>query len=121
MPRGVASLKYSVIIPAFNCAGSIAKTVESVQKAGLPDCEIIIVDDGSTDGTTGSLDALCKRYGNIFAFSQANGGASSARNLGLQKARGDYVLFVDADEQKEKYAVPSAFAAYKFEDYSFIN
>lgn len=91
-------MKYSVIIPAYNCAGSIAKTVDSVQRAGLPDCEIVIVDDGSTDGTAGRLDALSKRYDNIRVFSHANGGVSSARNLGLQKASGDYILFVDADD-----------------------
>lgn len=95
-------MKYSVIIPAFNCAGTIGNTVESIQKSGLPDCEIVVVDDGSTDGTVDRLEELSKQYGNIRIVSQKNGGVSSARNLGLQSACGDYILFVDADDLIEE-------------------
>lgn len=95
-------MKYSVIIPAFNCAGTIGNTVESIQKSGLPDCEIVVVDDGSTDGTADRLEELSKQYGNICIVSQKNGGVSSARNLGLQHACGDYILFVDADDLIEE-------------------
>ena len=102
IPRGVAALKISVIIPAYNCAGTVVKTVDSIQKSGLPDCEIIVVDDGSTDGTAERLEALQKKYGNLLVVSQANGGAASARNTGLRHASGDYILFVDADDLIEE-------------------
>lgn len=91
-------MKTSVIIPAYNCSDTIAKTVESVNKSGLSDFEIIIVNDGSTDGTAVRLDALSKQYDKLRVISQPNGGVSSARNLGMRYAFGDYILFVDADD-----------------------
>ena len=91
-------MKYSVLIPAYNCAGTIRDTVESVRRSGLPDYEIIIVNDGSVDQTPVVLQQLCGQYPDITVITQKNGGVSSARNHGLSAAAGDYVLFVDADD-----------------------
>ena len=92
--------KISVIIPAYNVEGLLEKCVISVVSQDYPKdlLEIIVVDDGSTDGTAGILDDLAGKYDNIKAVHKANGGSSSARNAGLSIANGDYVGFVDRDD-----------------------
>lgn len=91
-------MKYSVIIPAYNCLTTLAKTVSSIQACGLPDYEIILVDDGSTDGTSALCDRLSAENTDIRCFHQENQGVSAARNHGLDEARGDYVWFFDSDD-----------------------
>ena len=72
---------FSVLIPAYNCADSIADTVRSVLHAGLTELEILIINDGSTDGTAAVLSELSTQYANVKVLSQPNGGVSSARIL----------------------------------------
>lgn len=88
----------SVIIPIYNRCDSLYKTIESVINQKYTNLEIILVDDGSTDG---SLD-LCNKYAcqdsRIKVFHKMNGGVSSARNYGLTKATGEYVSFIDAGD-----------------------
>ncbi|WP_034445488.1 glycosyltransferase family 2 protein [Butyrivibrio sp. AE2032] len=92
--------KISVIIPAYNIEGLLEKCVESVASQDYPKelLEIIVVDDGSTDGTGKLLDELASKYSNVTAVHQKNGGSSSARNHGLRIATGEYVGFVDSDD-----------------------
>ena len=90
---------FSVVIPAYNCAGTLAATVDSVLRSGLSDFEILVVNDGSTDGTAAVLDRLTREYPQITAEYQENGGVSSARNRGIARAKGRYLLFVDADDR----------------------
>ncbi|HVT82717.1 MAG TPA: glycosyltransferase [Phycisphaerae bacterium] len=85
----------SVIIPAFQCAKTIGKAVRSVLEQTYPAHEIIIVDDGSTD----DLDsALAPFAGKIVLLRKPNSGASAARNMGLERARGEFIAFLDADD-----------------------
>lgn len=95
-------MKFSVVIPAYNCADTIADTVESIRHSGLEDYEIIIVNDGSTDQTAEVLALLCAQDPALVILDQPNGGVSSARNNGLAHARGDYLVFVDADDRVEE-------------------
>ena len=97
-------MTFSVLIPAYNCEQTIADTVASVQRSGLYDHEIVIINDGSTDGTASVLERLQTKYDNLSVLTQANGGVSSARNLGIDHARGDYLVFVDADDRLEENA-----------------
>lgn len=92
--------KISVIIPAYNIEGLLEKCVSSVASQDYPRelMEIIVVNDGSTDGTGEVLDELGKTYDNVKAIHKKNGGSSSARNEGLKLATGDYVGFVDSDD-----------------------
>ena len=92
--------KISVIIPAYNIQELLEKCVESVVSQDYPRelLEIIVVDDGSTDGTPGVLDKLSQKYDNVKAVHKTNGGSSSARNAGLKLATGEYVGFVDSDD-----------------------
>ncbi len=85
----------SVIIPTYNRAAFVLEAVESVYRQTFQDFELIVVDDGSTDGTAEVL----KNYQNHLIYRyQANQGVSSARNLGLQMASGKWVAFLDSDD-----------------------
>lgn len=90
----------SVIIPCYNCAGFIDRSIDSVLNQTYQDVEIILVNNNSTDG---SLQVLHK-YGSefpdkIFVFDEAKKGAPAARNHGLNKARGEWIQFLDADDE----------------------
>ncbi len=87
--------KVSVIIPAYNKAEYTRRTVDSVLAQTYPNIEIIVVDDGSKDRTAGVM----AEYGSrINYFFKANGGACSARNEGILRAKGEYVTFLDCDD-----------------------
>ena len=88
----------SIIIPAYNAADYLAKTIESVLNQTYSDFELILIDDGSTDRTHEIVkDYQCKDA-RVKYFYKENGGVSSARNLGLQRATGDFVSFLDSDD-----------------------
>ncbi len=85
----------SVIIPVYNCQAYIAQAVRSALEQDHPNKEVIVVNDGSTDGTLAELEP----FGNaIRVVDQPNGGPPRARNAGLQAACGEYVAFLDADD-----------------------
>lgn len=85
----------SVIIPAFNCEGLIAEAIGSVLAQDYKSIEIIVIDDGSTDGSI----EVVKSFGSrVRLYQQANQGAAVARNLGINEARGRYIAFLDADD-----------------------
>lgn len=90
--------KVSVIIPAYNSEQFIAETLDSLINQTLKDIEVIIVNDGSTDGTQNIIDAYCKKHSIFKSFIKENGGVSKARNYGLERATGKYVVFLDADD-----------------------
>jgi glycosyltransferase involved in cell wall biosynthesis len=86
----------SVVIPAYNAAWCVERAIDSVLAQGVRELELIVVDDGSTDGTAGAL----ARYGDALrVIGKVNGGLSSARNAGIRAARGRYVAFLDADDR----------------------
>lgn len=88
----------SVIIPAYNIAAYLPRCVESVRAQTYGELEVILVDDGSTDGTGGMCDDLARKDSRIRVWHKENGGSSSARNVGLDHARGEYIGFVDGDD-----------------------
>lgn len=85
----------SVIIPAYNAAGFVRRAVDSVLAQTCADFELLVVDDGSTDGTR---DVLASYGAKLRVLAQPNGGPAAARNHGLRYAQGDYVAFLDADD-----------------------
>ena len=92
-------MKNSVIIPVYNTEKYVEQCVSSVlQQPGSEEIEVILVDDGSTDGSGIICDNLAKRDSRVVVVHQKNGGLSSARNTGLTVARGDYVFFLDSDD-----------------------
>lgn len=88
----------SIIIPCYNCGDFIHETIRSVIAQTVESYEIIIVDDGSGEATKRELDALKQQHPNIQVISQNNSGVSTARNRGIELAKGGYVTFLDADD-----------------------
>ncbi|MFI5362180.1 MAG: glycosyltransferase family 2 protein [Elusimicrobiota bacterium] len=88
----------SVVIPTYNRAGRVAAAVDSVLAQDYPEIEILVVDDGSTDDTRARMAAFYGSNPKVRCFPKANGGVSSARNLGIRESRGAYVAFLDADD-----------------------
>lgn len=93
------SAKLSVIVPAYNTAEYIEECVESIISGTYRDLEVLLVDDGSTDGTGPLCDHLAEKYSSIRVFHTNNRGLSEARNLGIEHATGQYIGFVDSDDE----------------------
>lgn len=88
----------SVVIPAYNCIKTLENTLDSILASGLQNFEILLIEDGSTDGTDVLCDDLQNRHRCLRCFHKENEGVSQARNRGILEARGDYILFFDADD-----------------------
>ncbi len=88
----------SIIIPIYNSKRYLHKCISSLANQLDAEAEIILIDDGSTDGSGDICDAFSTQYANIKVFHKANAGVSSARNLGLAKACGRYIAWVDSDD-----------------------
>ena len=113
----------SLIIPVYNQKAFLKRCLDSVLAQTYQNLEIIIIDDGSTDGS----DVICNNYANIDIRIQLihkeNGGVSSARNIGLELAKGDYVTFLDSDDYLVKnYIKDSVFLCERYDaDISILN
>ena len=90
--------KISIIVPVFNIEDYIHVCINSLLNQNTFEYEIILVDDGSTDKSGEICDAFSGNHNNIHVFHKENGGLSSARNFGIKKAAGDFILFVDGDD-----------------------
>lgn len=88
----------SIIIPVYNGAETLQRCVESVRAQTYTNLQIILVNDGSTDDSGRICDKYVETDLRILAIHQPNGGVSAARNMGLSHARGEYIVFVDADD-----------------------
>ena len=86
----------SVIIPTHNYKKYISEAISSVLRQTYADYEIIVVDDGSTDGTGEIIE---KNFPDVRYFYIPNQGVSKARNYGIRRARGEFIAFLDADDQ----------------------
>ena len=93
--------RVSVIVPVYNAKDYIIRCIDSILEQTFKDIELILIDDGSTDGS----ELICDRYksnNTVKVIHQENRGVSSARNRGLEVATGTYVAFVDSDDYLEK-------------------
>lgn len=89
----------TVIIPAYNCEEFLPACLESVCAQSMPNLEILVVDDGSTDGTAAVVTEFSKKDGRVKLLLQpTNLGVAAARNRGVREATGDYIAFLDADD-----------------------
>lgn len=91
--------KVSIIIPAYNCENTISKTIDSILAQSYENFEIVIINDGSTDGTVSVINSYRLKTSKIVLISTDNNGPGHARNIGINKATGFYLYFVDADDQ----------------------
>lgn len=90
-------MSLSIIIPVYNCEKYLEECLQSVC-ASKKDFEVVLVDDGSMDGSATICDNFALSDGRIKVFHKKNGGVSSARNYGIKRSSGDYIMFVDADD-----------------------
>lgn len=103
-------MRVSIVIDNYNYADYVAQTIESALAQTHPDVEIIVIDDGSSDRSM----AVIERYGDrVQVFAKPNGGQASAYNLGLAKATGDLVTFVDADDWLYPEAMAEVVSAWR--------
>ena len=88
----------SVIVPVYNAEKYLTECVESILNQTIEDIELILVDDGSTDGSPAMCDAFAAQDPRVKVIHKPNGRASSARNAGIRAATGEYIAFVDSDD-----------------------
>ena len=103
--------KISVIIAAYNAEEYLSETLDSIflQTMNDSEYEVIIINDGSSDSTLDILNSYKQTYSNLIIIDKENGGPSSARNAGLDIAKGEYVFFFDADDILEGDALSTMY------------
>lgn len=92
----------SVIVPVYNCEENLERCVQSILNQSETDIEVILVNDGSTDGSGEICNRYQKENDRVRVIHQENGGVSKARNAGIKAAQGEYIQFVDSDDYLEK-------------------
>ena len=102
-------LKISVIVPVYNVAKYLRRCIDSILSQSFTDFELLLIDDGSKDGSGGICDEYAAKDNRIRVFHKENGGVSSARNLGLDNAKGEWIYFVDADDEIVPEALQTIF------------
>jgi len=102
-------ITFSVIVPAYNSESYIDKCIESVLKQTCADLELVLVDDGSADGTLQKLMSYAEKDKRVKVLHQENGGHTSARNLGLSSSVGRYVIFLDSDDWLDTTVLEEAY------------
>lgn len=95
--------KISVIVPVYNVEKYLPRCIDSILSQTFKNFELLLIDDGSPDNSGKICDEYAKRDSRVKVFHKPNGGVSSARNLGLDKASGEWVTFIDADDYIEQY------------------
>ena len=110
-------MKISIIIPIFNSEKTLAKCIDSCLMQTYSSIEIILINDGSKDSSRTIIEKYANNHNSIIAMHQDNKGVSSARNLGISKCTGDYILFVDSDDWLEYNYVEKLIKAQSVEDY----
>ena len=115
-----AQPKVSVIIPVYNTEAYLLEAVESIINQSLKEIEIIIVNDGSTDGCASIIEDLASKDSRIISLSQNNSGPSIARNNGLSHATGKYVYFMDSDDRLRSDALSMCYEMCKKKDLDFV-
>lgn len=94
------NVSFSVVVPLYNKEREVARALRSALGQTLPPCEVVVVDDGSTDGSAAEVEALAAAEGRglVRLVRQTNGGVCAARNRGIAEARGTHIALLDADD-----------------------
>ena len=113
-------MKVSIIVPVYNVESYLDKCLNSLVNQTLKDIEIIVINDGSTDNSQKIIDKYSKKYKNIINITKENGGVSEARNLGLEKASGEYIGFLDSDDWIEPDMYELMYQKAKTENFDIV-
>ena len=97
--------KVSFIVPVYNAGKYLHRCIDSLMQQSFTDFEVLLVDDGSSDDSGKICNDYAAKDERVKVFRKVNGGVSSARNLGLDNASGEYISFVDADDYLETNAM----------------
>ncbi len=92
----------SVIVPIYNVEKYIGKCLESIKNQTFTDFEVLLIDDGSPDGSADIARSYCEKDKRFCLYSKKNGGLSDARNYGIERAKGEFVVFIDSDDYIHK-------------------
>ena len=111
MERSYEKPVVSVIIPAYNAQDYISRCIDSALASNFNDLEIIVVNDGSSDGTQGIIDWYVQNYPNVVSFQKENGGVAHTRNYGIERARGEYIAFLDNDDMVRPNMLSSLYSS----------
>lgn len=98
MSTYISNPLFSIIVPVYNVKNYVGLTISSILHQTFTDFELIVIDDGSTDGSGELLDEIVNGDSRVRVFHQSNSGVSAARNLGLNEAEGEWIVFVDGDD-----------------------
>lgn len=109
-------MKFSVIIPVYNVEAYLRECLDSVLNQTFSDWEAICVNDGSTDQSEKILEEYAQKDKRIHCFTKINGGTSTARNVGLKEAKGEYIVFLDGDDWLELNALQTMSDHLNYED-----
>lgn len=107
---------FSIILPAYNVEEYIATAIESVLTQSYKDFELIVIDDGSTDGTLAAVRQTCEGDCRCIVLHTHNRGVSAARNLGLDVCAGEYLYFLDGDDSLPPHALANIARSMMFEE-----
>lgn len=108
--------KISVIVPVYNVEAYLSKCIESIIHQTYQNLEILLIDDGSTDGSGPICDAFAEKDARITVIHKKNGGLSDARNTGINHSSGEYLAFVDSDDSLDLHMLEKLYAALKEHD-----
>lgn len=103
--------KISIICPVYNAIHYLARGLESIEAQSLTDWELIIIDDGSIDGSSEFLKKFATSEKRMHVITQSNRGPGAARNQGIQRAQGDFIWFFDIDDEAKPYLLKNAYDA----------
>ena len=92
-------MKLSIIVPVYNVEKTLRRCVDSITSQDFRNFELLLVDDGSTDNSGLLADEMAQNDARLTVFHKSNGGPSDARNYGLEHAQGEYITFVDSDDE----------------------
>jgi glycosyltransferase involved in cell wall biosynthesis len=113
-------IKVSIIVPVYNVEAYLAKCLDSLMNQTLQDIEIIVVNDGATDGSQKIIDEYVKKSNMFQALMKSNGGLSDARNYGIPHAVGEYIGFVDSDDYVDPDMFEILYQKAKVEDSDIV-
>lgn len=112
--------KISIIIPVYNAENYISTCIQSIKEQTFKNIEIILIDDGSTDNSLKICNELQQEDERINVYHQSNGGVSKARNYGIGVATGQYIMFIDIDDEIEPNMVEKMYNCFKLMDVDVV-
>lgn len=109
-------MKLSIVVPVYGAENYLQKNMQTIVNQLNKDCELILVDDGSKDSSGMICDHISMQSTQVSVIHKINGGVSSARNVGIQKATGEYIVFVDSDDYVESNYISTILKAIECQD-----